>query len=343
MKFLRKGGNLMSGKNGFMVWAVCLVLGAAWIGSSVGPAHAATYNWKLASVLPASHPVHQALVMFADKVKEKTKGEAVITVYPAGQLGQEKDYIEGVKLGSIEITKVSSAPLGQFAKSLQVVSLPFIWKDPGHQHRVADGPIGKRLMADLEKSGFKGLAFFDAGFRNVTTRVGPVRKPDDLKGLKIRVMQSEPLIATINAFGATAVPMGQSEVYVALQQKVIDGWENNEPTVLSFNMQEVAKYFSYTRHVSIPDILVMSKPVFDAAPPAIQKAILDAAAESIPVQRKIWADYIGTATSELKSKGMEFNEVDNIGAFQGKAKPVYKQYESTVGADLIQAIIDAGK
>ena len=327
----------------FIVWGLCAILGAIVVCSVMKPTHAATYNWKLASVLPASHPVHQALIMFADKVKEKTKGEAVITVFPAGQLGQEKDYIEGSQLGSIEITKVSSAPLGQFAKSLQVVSLPFIWKDLGHQQRVLDGLIGKRLMADLEKSGFKGLAFFDAGFRNVTTRVGPVRKPDDLKGLKIRVMQSEPLIATINAFGATAVPMGQSEVYVALQQKVIDGWENNEPTVLSFNMQEVAKYFSYSRHVSIPDILVMSKKVFDAAPPGVQKAILEAAMESIPVQRKIWADYIGTATSELKAKGMEFNEVDNIEAFQAKANPVYKQYESTVGADLIQAIINAGK
>jgi tripartite ATP-independent transporter DctP family solute receptor len=333
----------MKGRNHFIVWLVCVVLGTGLLGAPAVSVHAAAYNWKLASVLPASHPVHQALVIFADKVKEKTKGEVVITVFPAGQLGQEKDYIEGAKLGSIEVTKVSSAPLGQFSKSLQVVSLPFIWKDPGHQHRVVDGPIGKRLMADLEKSGFKGLAFYDAGFRNVTTRVGPVRKPDDLKGLKIRVMQSEPLIATINAFGATAVPMGQSEVYIALQQKVIDGWENNEPTVLSFNMQEVAKYFSYTRHVSIPDILIMSKQVFDSTPPAIQKAILEAAAETIPVQRKIWADYIGTATSELKSKRMEFNEVDDIGAFQAKAKPVYKQYESTVGADLIQAILDAAK
>ena len=333
----------MKRKNRFIVWVVCAALGLALAGLSSEPARAATYNWKLASVLPASHPVHQALIMFADKVKEKTNGEVAITVFPAGQLGQEKDYIEGAKLGSIEVTKVSSAPLGQFSKSLQVTSLPFIWKDLDHQHRVGDGPIGKRLMADLEKSGFKGLAFFDAGFRNVTTRVGPVRKPDDLKGLKIRVMQSEPLIATINAFGATAVPMGQSEVYVALQQKVIDGWENNEPTVLSFNMQEVAKYFSYTRHVSIPDILIMSKQVFDSTPPGIQKAILEAAAESIPAQRKIWADYIGTATSELKAKGMEFNEVDDIGAFQAKAKPVYKQYESTVGADLIQAILDAGK
>ena len=333
----------MRGEKHFIVLWVCVVLGVGILGGTTGPVVAAPYSWKLASVLPASHPVHQALVFFADKVKEKTKGEVVVTVFPAGQLGQEKDYIEGAKLGSIEVTKVSSAPLGQFAKSLQVVSLPFIWKDLNHQHRVVDGPIGKRLMADLEQSGFKGLAFFDAGFRNVTTRGGPVRKPDDLKGLKIRVMQSEPLIATINAFGATAVPMGQGEVYVALQQKVIDGWENNEPTVLSFNMQEVCKYFSYTRHVSIPDIFIMSKQVFDSTPPAIQKAILDAAAEAVPVQRKIWDDYIEKAKSELKAKGMEFNEVDDIGAFQAKAKPIYKEYESTVGADLLQAILDAAK
>jgi TRAP-type C4-dicarboxylate transport system substrate-binding protein len=194
-------------------------------------------------------------------------------------------------------------------------------------------------MTDLEKNGFKGLAFFDAGFRNVTTQKGPVKVPADLKGQKIRVMQSKPLIDTINAFGATAVPMGQSEVYVALQQKVIDGWENNEPTVLTFNMQEVAKYFSYTRHTSIPDILVMSKPIFDSTPKNIQEAILAAAAETVPYQRKIWASYIDDAVKQLKAKGMVFNEVNNIKDFQALAKPIYKEFEPVVGADLIDAIV----
>ncbi len=325
------------------VFMVCVVVAISLMIGAGSPLYAATYNWKLASVLPDSHPVHQALVAFAEKVNEKTNGEAIITVYPAGQLGQEKDYIEGAQLGSIEITKVSSAPLGQFSKTLQVVSLPFIWRNLEHQHLVLDGPTGERLMAGLEASGFKGLAFFDAGSRNVTTSVRPIRTPDDMKGLKIRVMQSEPLIETINALGAIAVPMGQSEVYVALQQKVIDGWENNEPTVLSFNMQEVAKYFSYTGHVSIPDILIMSKQVFDAAAPEVQAAILEAAQETIPLQRQIWADYVGEATAQLKEKGMEFNEVDDITAFQALAAPIHKQFEPIVGADLIQAIMDAGK
>jgi tripartite ATP-independent transporter DctP family solute receptor len=322
---------------------ICAFLGFTFVSWTMPSAQAAKYNWKLASVLPDTHPVHKALVTFADKVKEKTKGDVVIQVYPAGQLGQEKDYIEGTKLGSIEVTKVSSAPLGQFSKSLQVVSLPFIWKNLEHQHKVLGGEIGRQLMAELEKNGFKGLAFFDAGFRNVTTRDRAIRTPGDLKGLKIRVMKSEPLIETINAFGATAVPMGQSEVYVALQQKVIDGWENNEPTVISFNMQEVAPYFSYTRHVSIPDILIMSKQAFDSVSPEIQKAIVDAAQETIPVQQELWAAYVGEAVAQLKAKGMKFNEVDNIADFQAKATPVYKKYESIVGADLIQAIINAGK
>lgn len=307
------------------------------LNSVIGLAAAPKYNWKLASVLPESHPIHKTLVFFADKVAEKTKGEVKITVYPAGQLGQEKDYMEGAKIGTIEITKVSTGPLGQYSPGLQALSLPFIWRNIEHQHQVLDGKVGKKLMADLEKSGFKGLAFFDAGFRSVTAQK-PIKTPADLKGLKIRVMQSKPLVDSINGLGATAVPMGQSEVYVALQQKVIDGWENNEPTVLAFNMQEVCKYFSYTLHSSIPDIMVMNKRVFDSVPSKIQKAIMSAAAEMVPVQRKAWADMIEDTVKQLKAKGMEFNEVNDIREFQALVKPLYKEYEPIVGKDLINDI-----
>lgn len=309
-------------------------------GSIVLTAAAQEYTWSLASVLPESHPVHSALIYFADQVAKETNGKVKVNVYPAGQLGQEKDYIEGIQLGTIDITKVSSAPLGEFSETLQVVSLPFIFRDAEHQHAVLRGPIGKKLMEDLEKDNFKGLAFFDAGFRNVTNKVRPVKVPADLKGLKIRVMKSEPLIDTINAFGATAVPMGQSEVYVALQQNVIDGWENNEPTVISFNMQEVAKYFSYTRHVSIPDILIMRKDLFDSLPADIQDGIMRAVEQTIPYQSKQWADYVGQATEELKAKGMVFNEVDDITEFQKIVQPIYEKYGKSIGLDLINSFGD---
>ncbi len=299
------------------------------------------YQWKLASVLPESHPVHKALVYFADKMAERTSGDVKITIFPAGQLGGEADYIQAVKIGSLEFAKVSSAPMGQYSPTLQVVSLPFIWRDLEHQHRVLQGPIGEKLLADTEKFGFKSLAFLDAGFRNITTSRGPVRTPADLKGLKIRVMQSKPLIDTINAFGATAVPMSQTEVYTALQTRVIDGWENNEPTVLSFNMQEVSKYFSYTRHTSIPDFFFMSKKTFDSAPKNVQDAILLTSREMIAEHNRLWAEMIDSTVSQLKAKGMIFNEVADPKLFQAACADIWKQFEPVVGKELIDSIANA--
>ena len=320
------------------IFTILFILIALMLGGVVLSASAQEYTWSLASVLPETHPVHSALVYFADQVAEETNNRVKINVYGGGQLGQEKDYIEGIQLGTIDITKVSSAPLGQFSTSLQVVSLPFIWRNLEHQHVVLRGPVGEKLMADLEENNFKGLAFYDAGFRNVTTKTKPIKVPADLKGLKIRVMESAPLIDTINAFGATAVPMGQSEVYVALQQNVIDGWENNEPTVISFNMQEVCPYYAYTRHTSIPDILIMRKDLFDSVPADIQEGIMRAVEKSIPYQNQKWADFVGEAIKQLEEKGMMFNEVDDITEFQEIVQPIYEKYGQTIGMDLIDSI-----
>jgi tripartite ATP-independent transporter DctP family solute receptor len=308
---------------------------------TLGAGAAPKYNWKLASVLPDTHPVHKALVFFADKLAERTNGDVKITLYPAGQLGGEKDFVEGVKLGSIELTKVSSAVMGQYSPTLQVVSLPFIWRDANHQHKVMQGEIGQKLAADTEQYGFKSLAYMDAGFRSITTVKFPIYNPGNLKGVKIRVMQSQPLIDTINAFGAIAVPMSQTEVYTALQTKVIDGWENNEPTVLSFNMQEVCKYFSYTRHSSIPDTLVMNKKLFDSLPKEIQDAIVQTAKDMVQEHNKLWAAMIEDIKKQLKDKGMIFNEVTDIRQFQAATASIYKPMEAIVGKDLIDAIVNA--
>ena len=296
------------------------------------------YEWSLASTLPETHPVHASLLYFADQARELSDGQIDITVYGGGQLGDEQDYIEGMQLGTIDVTKVSSAPLGQFVDSLQVVSLPFIFRDQAHQHAVLQGEIGERLMADLETEGFKGLTFMDSGFRSVTTAYGPVYEPADMEGKRIRVMPSEPLIDTINALGATAVPMGQQEVYVGLQQGVIDGWENNEPTVLAFDLQEVAPYYSYTRHVSIPDILIMDADTFNALPSNLQSAVMEAADATRPFHTNLWNDYIDEAREQLSDRGMVFNEVNDIRQFQEIVQPIYDQYDSIVGPGLIEEI-----
>jgi tripartite ATP-independent transporter DctP family solute receptor len=325
----------MMNKLRFLSLILALLLFAA-LGAGAAP----KYQWKLASVLPESHPVHKALVYFADTLEQRTGGEVKITLFPAGQLGGEKDFIEGVKLGSIELTKVSSAVMGQYSPTLQVVSLPFIWRDADHQHKVMQGAIGQKLAADTEQFGFKSLAYMDAGFRSITTAKAPVYNPGNLKGLKIRVMQSQPLIDTINAFGAIAVPMSQTEVYTALQTKVIDGWENNEPTVLSFNMQEVSPYFSYTRHSSIPDTLVMNKKLFDGLPKNIQDAIVQTANDMTREHNKLWAAMIDETKRQLKAKGMIFNEVTDITKFQAATREIYKPMEAVVGKDLIDSIVN---
>jgi len=299
------------------------------------------YNWKLASVLPDTHPVHQALVFFADELARKSNGDIKLTLFPAGQLGQENDYIQAIKIGSLEFAKVSSGPVGQYAPTFQVISLPLIWRNLDHQHNVLQGAIGARLMADLDKAGYKGLAFMDAGFRSISNSKRPIYTPADLKGLKIRVMQSKPLIDTINALGGNAVPMGQSEVYSALQTKVIDGWENNEPTVLSFNMQEVSKYFSYTRHSSIPDFLMMNKKLFDSLPANIQTMVEQTALEAMQKHNKLWGEMIDKTVSDLKAKGMLFNEVKDVTEFQRAVSGVWKEFEPIVGKDLIDAIVAA--
>ena len=252
---------------------VSAVLSSSVPGQAAGP----KYNWKLASVLPDTHPANKALIYFAERVGVLTKGEIRITVFPAGQLGQESDYLQGCSIGSIEITKVSASAASQYIPQLDALGMPFIWKNSKHQFKALDGKVGKMLSAFSEVKGFKMLSFMDAGFRSFSLRDKPVKTPGDLKGLRIRTQQSKLTIDVLTAFGATAVPMRISDVYAALQNKTIDGWEHNEPTVLTYNMQKVCKYYSYTRHNSVPDVLVMNMKLFNSLPKNLQKAIMTAA------------------------------------------------------------------
>jgi len=323
-------------KKNYLRLVVCVLVVAIILVASIPGFAAAKYNWKLASVLPSAHPVTKALIMFAERVNVLTKGEVKITVFPDAQLGQEADYLQGCSIGSIEVTKISASPFAQYVPQADALGMPFIWRNDAHQHSALDGKVGKMMVPFVEAKGFKMLAYMDAGFRNFTLRDKAVKTPADLKGMKVRTQQSQLMLDVVAAFGATAVPMGMNDVYTALQTKVIDGWENNEPTVLSANMQEVCPYFSYTRHSSVPDVLVMNLKAFDSVSKADQKAILEAAKEATASQRLIWADYMSTVVEQLKAKGMKFNEVDDIKAFQAVVKPACDKYiaKSKVGADL---------
>ncbi|HEX3045017.1 MAG TPA: TRAP transporter substrate-binding protein [Bacillota bacterium] len=311
---------------------VFVILAASVPGLAAG----AKYNWKLASVLPDSHPVNKALVYFAERVGILSKGQIKITVFANGQLGQESDYLQQCSIGSIEITKISASAASQYIPQLDATGMPFIWRNAEHQFKALDGKVGKMLNAFSEQKGFKMLSYMDAGFRSFTMRDKPVKTPADLKGMKVRTQQSKLMLDVVAAFGATAVPMGMSDVYTALQAKVIDGWENNEPTVLTYNMQEVCKYYSYTRHTSVPDVLIMNLKTFNSLPKNLQKTVMTAAGEATISQRQIWADMIGTTVDQLKAKGCIMNEVDDIKAFQAIVEPAIKSYVATskVSADL---------
>ena len=208
----------------FTLLTLVLVLGLAVF--CAGPALAKT-TLKLATVTPTKHAYNDGAREFARLVKEGTNGEVVIKVYPGGQLGKgERELVEGMQMGIIDIAVTSTGPLSNFSPDMGVVDLPFLFLSNEHVDKVLDGPVGRKLLDGLEKANLKGLAFMENGFRNFTNSARPLEKPEDLKGLKFRTMENPVHLASVRSLGAQAVPMSWGEVYTSLQTGVIDGQEN---------------------------------------------------------------------------------------------------------------------
>jgi tripartite ATP-independent transporter DctP family solute receptor len=327
-----------------IVWIVlslfCIVALFAGCGQSKqgdSKAAGAKVKMKLGTQLPDSHPISKAAVLFAKKVKEKSKGEIDITVFNNGTLGQERDLLEGMKLGTIDMANVNGALMTSFAPRWQVFSLPYIFQSEEHMYKVVNGPIGQDLFKDLEKSGIKGLSYQWSGFRSITSKKGPVNTPEDLTGQKIRSMPAKIMVDSINAMGGIATPMDQGAVYNSLQSGVLDGWENNPATVLSFKMNEVCPYFSYTNHFATPNVLVMSQKVWDKLSPEQQKLIMEVAAEAQKDESTLFHQDEKETVEKLKAQGMKFNEVDTK-PFYEKVKPIWKSIEDVVGKQMLDDI-----
>ncbi|MEN6567984.1 MAG: TRAP transporter substrate-binding protein [Veillonellales bacterium] len=301
------------------------------------PAQGAKYKLKLATQLPESHPVAAAALIYAKKVNERSKGQIEITVFNNGTLGQERDLVEGMKLGSIDMANVNSALMTSFAPRWQLFSLPYMFQSEEHMNKVVNGPIGQELFKDLEQSGLKGMAYQWSGFRSITTKKGPVNTPEDLKGLKIRTMPSKTMVDAINAMGGIATPMDQGAVYNALQSGILDGWENNPATVASFKMNEVCPYFSFTNHFAGPNILLMSKKVWDKMDPEAQKILMEVAAESQKDESDLFNQNEKETIEKLKAAGMKFNDVDTK-PFYERAKPLWQSLEQAIGKKMIDDV-----
>jgi tripartite ATP-independent transporter DctP family solute receptor len=293
---------------------------------------------KAADVHPAGYPTVVAVESMGKKLDAATQGRIKFQMFPGSVLGAEKEMIEQTQVGAIHILRTSLGPVGPVVPEVNIFNMPFVFRSVAHMRAVIDGPIGQELLDKISASSARmvGLAWMDGGSRSLYTKK-PVRKPEDLKGQKIRMMGNPLFVDTMNAMGGNGISMGYGEVFTALQTGVIDGAENNPPTLYTANhFKAGAKYYTQTNHLIIPEILVMSKVAWDKLSPADQALVKKVAREAQMEQRVLWDKAVADYTVKLKAEGVEFIEMDSKPFFDATA-PVRAKYGANF-ADLMKRI-----
>ncbi|MFQ6185930.1 TRAP transporter substrate-binding protein [Sinorhizobium meliloti] len=255
------------------------------------------------------HPTHFALVRFAELVSEKTNGEVKVEVYPDRQLGEEREMVEGLQFGSVDMAVVSTGPLLAFAPEIGIVDLPFLFRDSPHVYATLDGDVGKDLLGKFDTRGIHGLAWWENGWRHLTAKK-EISKPEDLTGLKLRTMQNPVHMAAFEKLGASPVPMVWGEVFTSLGQGVIDAQENPITVIYVNSLWEVQSHLMLTGHVYGPHVALFSKMKWDSLTPEQQAAVSEAAAEATGFQREKAAELEKDYLAKLKEKGMTVVEID---------------------------------
>jgi tripartite ATP-independent transporter DctP family solute receptor len=319
--------------NVLMIAVLTLCMG----GVSVG---AAEYVLKAGDGVQSAHPSHIGLLKLAELVKERTGGKVEIKVFGDRQLGEEREMVEGLQFGTVDIAVVSTGVLGGFVGEITVLDLPFLFEDSEHAYRVFDGPIGQALMAKFDAIGIKGLAIWENGWRHLTTNK-PIQSPADLKGLKLRTMPNEIHMAAFKALGAGPIPMAWGEVYTSLDQGVIDAQENPITVIYTNSLWEVQKYITLTGHVYGPHPMLMSQRTLQKLPKNLADIIVNTAKEVSTYQRQVSMDLEKKQMELLKEKGMIINTVDKT-PFMEKSRPAYKQFTEKYGDDLVKQIVAEG-
>jgi len=307
-------------------------------GTWMGSALAQSWTFKLGDATAPDHAYNVGARKYAELVAQRSGNRVKMDIYPATQLGSERDLVEGLQLGTVDLVVTSTGPLGGFVPRMFVVDLPFLFRDKAHAYKVLDGPLGKSLLEPFAAKGIMGLAFWENGFRNITNNVRPIEKPEDLRGIKIRTMENKIHLASFRAWGASPTPMAWGEVYTALQQKTIDGQENPIAIIYTAKLYEVQKYLALTGHFYSPSPLLMSLKAYNGLPRDIQKIMLDAAIECAAFERNLLRDEEARQIAELKARGMQVTTPDKK-PFQDAAASVYREFEAQFGKDLIDKII----
>jgi tripartite ATP-independent transporter DctP family solute receptor len=287
---------------------------------------------KASDVHPPGYPNIVAMENMGKKLEKETNGRLTMQMYHSMQLGGEKEMIEQAQVGALQIARVSVGALGPIVDDLNVFNMPFIFRDENHMRKVIDGPIGAELLEKVTASPARlvGLGWMDAGTRNVYTSK-PITKPADLKGLKMRTMGNPLFVETMNAMGGNGVPLGYNELYSALQTKVVDGAENNPPSMLTANHYQVVKVYSLTGHLIIPEMFVFSKTSWDKLSKEDQALIRKHSREVQMEQRVLWDKYVGEAETKLKAAGVQFVKADKAAFFKA-TQPIRDKYGAKYAA-----------
>jgi tripartite ATP-independent transporter DctP family solute receptor len=273
------------------------------------------------------YPTVVAVKRMSELLEQKSGGKHKIKVFNKQALGSEKETIDQVKIGALDFTRVNVGPMNAICPLTQVPTMPFLFNSVEHMRKVLDGPVGEEILKSCESAGFVGLAFYDSGARSIYAKK-PIKTVADAKGLKIRVQQSDLWVALVSAMGANATPMPYGEVLMGLKTGLIDAAENNIPSFDTAKHVEAVKVYSKTEHSMAPEILVMSKIVWDKLPANEQAMVRAAAKESVAFQRQKWDEQEGKSMASVKAQGAEIVEVDKK-SFQSVMGPVYEKFMTT--------------
>lgn len=289
-------------------------------------ASAEAADWRGWGIHPEGYPNTVAMEQFAKDVTDKTDGRISAQVYNNGVLGDQTDAIDQVRNGALDFANFNLGPMGEFVPSINVLSLPFLFTGVDQMHAVMDGEIGRRFSDDMANEGIVALAWFDSGARSFYDTKRPIETPDDLDGLKIRVMNNQLYVDMVDDMGGNATPMAYGEVYQSLKTGVLDGAENNFPSFESSNHYEVAKYYSLSEHLILPECVCISKASWDALSPEDQEIVRQAAVDAAAEQRRLWAEQEKTSRAKVEEAGVTINEIADKTPFQEKMKPVYDSF-----------------
>jgi tripartite ATP-independent transporter DctP family solute receptor len=293
---------------------------------------------KLGDTQAEDHPQTRSYYYFAEKVAEYSNGKVEVQVFPNSALGNHRDMLEGIKMGTLQITKCMATDLSAYFPKIQVFGLPYMFSSREHMLNAVDGKVGQYFNQEVfPTEDFVCLAWFDAGSRSVYNSRRPIKTTADMKGLLLRVPENNIYMSTMAAFGATGTPMPMGDIYTALQTGVIDGAENAFAVYDGMKHFEVAKYFSYTDHIMTPDVIIMKKSYLESLPADVQDAIWKAAADMQKEERRLWIDCDQQFYEKLKAAGVQFNDVDKS-SFQKAAQAVWKDYVNIIGQDLIDLV-----